>query len=73
MSGCNGVLCFHGAFNKKSDAERKAGSLKSKGQRPFILKKWVGKGRRQFRFVVATSDSGAAFNFGSNRGQRGKK
>jgi hypothetical protein len=54
MSKCARGLCFHGAFNKKSDAERKAAT------RPgaFVIKKWVGRRNQRFAFVVATPDGG---------------
>jgi hypothetical protein len=56
MSKCSNGLCFHGAFNKKSDAERKAAT------RPgaFVIKKWVGRRNQRFAFVVATPDGGNA-------------
>lgn len=59
MAKCSNGLCFHGAFNKKSDAERKRAKV---GGDAFILKKWVGKRNQRFAFVVATRDRDVEFN-----------
>ena len=63
---------FHGAYNKKSDAEKK----KAKRKGAYILFKAVGRGRRQFRYVVVTGstvDKAAGFNFGSNKTKRRRR
>ncbi len=64
-SACNGLLCFHGAFKRKSDAE--ARERKHKGA--FIFKKFGnwGSGTPHSRYIVATKDKAAEFNFGANR------
>jgi len=49
---CKGALCFHGAFNRKSDAREKESQLKGQGKSPFIRFLTVGGGR--FAYVVIT-------------------
>ena len=57
---CNGSYCFHGAFSKRSDAEAKKRKV---GGNAFIQRKWVGRGRTRFAYVVMERDSAAEFNF----------
>lgn len=57
---CNGSYCFHGAFNKRSDAEAKKRKV---GGSAFIQRKWVGRGRSRFAYVVMERDAAAEFNF----------
>ena len=57
---CNGTYCFHGAFNRRADAEAKKQKV---GSNAFIQRKWVGRGRSRFAYVVMELDSAAEFNF----------
>ena len=57
---CNGSYCFHSAFNKRADAEAKQRKL---GKQAFIARKWVGRGRSRYAYVVMERDSAAEFNF----------
>jgi len=57
---CNGSFCFHGAFSNKSDADAKRRKV---GKGAFVTKKWVGRGRSRFAYVVMQRDSAAEFNF----------
>jgi hypothetical protein len=45
---CGNVVCFHGAFKKKSDAEAKARSRKG----AFVKGTWVGA--HDHRYLVMT-------------------
>jgi hypothetical protein len=59
---CNGALCFHGAFTDKGRAEAKERKL---GKKAFIVRKLArwGGGSLSSRWVVATRDTAADFNF----------
>jgi hypothetical protein len=57
---CNGMYCFHGAFNKRSDAEAKKRRV---GGSAFIQGKWVGRGRSRYAYIVMERDSAAEFTF----------
>jgi len=57
---CNGSYCFHGAFNKRADAEAKRRQV---GANAFVQRKWVGRGRSRYAYVVMERDSVAEFNF----------
>ena len=57
---CNGTYCFHGAFNKRSEAEAKRRKV---GPGAFIRAKWVGRGRSRYAYVVMEQDTAAEFNF----------
>jgi hypothetical protein len=57
---CNGQYCFHGAFNKRSDAEAKKQRV---GKNAFIQRKWVGRGRSRYAYIVMERDSAAGFDF----------
>ncbi len=55
-SECNGVLCFHGAFKSKADAEAKRKRI---GKTAFVVKKFArwGRGAMHYRYIVAEADS----------------
>ena len=57
---CNGQYCFHGAFNKRADAEAKRSKV---GRHAFIQRKWVGRGRSRLAYVVMEPDSAVEFKF----------
>ncbi len=57
---CDGRYCFHGAFNKRADAEAKKRRV---GKNAFIQGKWVGKGRSRYAYIVMEQDSAAGFDF----------
>jgi hypothetical protein len=50
---CEGGICFHGAFNRKVDAERKA---RQRGGKVRLAH--VGPGRRSARWIVVTKKKG---------------
>lgn len=57
---CNGQYCFHGAFSRRADAEAKKRAV---GGKTFIQRKWVGRGRSRFAYVVMEPDSAVEFPF----------